>query len=315
MTQVFIVSILAFILSACFTKFAQILFGKYHSPIKEELKDTQAKKEGISHFGGIAFVLSFIISLLFLHGRDVRIIAILIPVVLFYLVGLMDDLKKIQDNSSDGLTSLRKLFLQALASLVAVITIVELGLTDTTIFNFDLGYFYYPLAVFVSLVFLNGVNITDGLDGLAIKTSIPVFIFFTIISLILGINSELVFSSSTIIIFSLLGFLWFNSKPATIFMGDGGSHAIGGLLAMFALITSSEVSSLVAAGVFIIELGTSFIQIFSIRVFKKKVFSIAPIHHAFEKKGIKEEKITERAQITSVICCALAAIMFLVYRG
>ena len=188
---------------------------------------------------------------------------------------------------------------------------------------FDIG-IWFPIAFLLYMViFVNAVNISDGLDGLATSVSLsPLFLVFTVaalfatstlitptqVSITMGSSNLVVVAGS--IIGSLLAFLWFNGYKATLFMGDLGSHAIGAFIGMSALLMKVEFIVALASGMLLLELASSFIQIISIRVFHKKVFLIAPIHHHFEQKGVHEGKIVTRFYIISLILTLLAMFFF-----
>lgn len=258
---------------------------RFTSPIKPELGE-HAKKAGTPAFGSIAIVFSLIISISLFLSKEQRDI-FLPAIIIFFLIGFIDDFLKVKRTSSDGLKSISKLILQSLGAIVISYLIREQGYY----INFN-SYIYYPLSVFLIIFFVNGVNITDGLDSLAVKSAIPPLVMIT-----------LCFSSlkavSLIVISVYVAFLFYNCPKASIFMGDGGSHILGATLASLALLSQRPIIVTISCGVFALELLSSFIQIFSIRVFKKKVFSIAPLHHALEKKGMNEEKICDRAACLS----------------
>ncbi|NCB01785.1 MAG: phospho-N-acetylmuramoyl-pentapeptide-transferase, partial [Spirochaetia bacterium] len=176
------------------------------------------------------------------------------------------------------------------------------------------------------VIFVNAVNISDGLDGLATSVSLsPLFLLFTVAALFA--SSTLIIPTQTIIapgamnlvivigsvIGSLLAFLWFNGYKATLFMGDIGSHAIGALIGMSALLMKVEFIVAVGSGMLLLSLLSSFIQIVSIRLFNKKVFLLAPLHHHYEQKGVQEGKIVTRFYIVSLIL-SLIAMLFFAYK-
>ncbi|MGH0052183.1 MAG: hypothetical protein ACQ5SW_02175, partial [Sphaerochaetaceae bacterium] len=153
---------------------------------------------------------------------------------------------------------------------------------DLLFLQLDFGFIYYLFALLYILYFVNAVNITDGLDALAAGSSLPILL------LILLLSQKQGGMASSALVGSLLAFLFFNLPPARYFMGDCGSHALGAYIAMSALLLGSELVLFLASGLFLLELASSLIQIISIRRFGRKVFSIAPLHHAYELKGVKE---------------------------
>lgn len=270
---------------------------KFTSPIKPELCEHMVKA-GTPAFGSVAIIISLIITFLFFYRTNEGLIAV-ITIVLFFLVGFIDDFLKVKRVSSDGLKSLTKLLLQIIAALIVSIIVRNYGYYTNT--N---KVIYYVLTTFYIVFIVNGVNITDGLDGLATKCSIAPFIVFAFC-----FNS--IRSISLIALASYIAFLYYNAPKASVFMGDAGSHMLGSILALIGLLSTKPFMMALSCGVFALELLSSFIQIFSIRVFKRKVFSIAPIHHALEKKGYKEEKICDRFACISFLFSILSVTLFL----
>lgn len=270
--------------------------GRFSSPIKEELGESQQKKKGVGHFGGIAFFISYLIaSSTLVYDKSLFILNL--AIVLFALIGFIDDVLKSRRRLSDGLRSLNKLALQLLASLVITILMVKEGYVEKNIFTilFIIVYIAY---------FVNAINITDGLDGLASCVSIPLL--------------ALIFLTSKryeylIFLYALMGFLFFNGGKAKIFMGDTGSHAIGAIVGVGAVLTGNIFTILIAAFIPFIELMSSFIQIIAIRGFGKKVFLIAPYHHHLEKKGVNEQVIVVRFALVTIFICSV--IFFIIDKG
>ncbi len=262
-------------------------------PMKAELEEHRAKA-GTPQLGGLALLPAFILgSVYFIEDRTVQIA--LISAVLFAFIGYADDLMKIHMHSSDGLKSLHKLLLQIIASCAISFLVREnAGLYDEIPASV-----YYPLSVVYISAIVNAVNIVDGLDSLCIKTCAPPLLMISIMLPAAG-------RAPMIMIAVLIAFLFFNSKKASIFMGDGGSHMVGGVMAAAALLSERPLVCLVAFALPVVEMLSSFIQIFSIRVFKRKVFLIAPLHHAFQKRGMEEEKICDRFLCVSAFFSLLA---------
>jgi phospho-N-acetylmuramoyl-pentapeptide-transferase len=303
-------------------------------PIKPELAQEQAGKAGTPSMGGISFLVGITISVLLLG--DITDEYTWIPLVgmwLFGIVGMIDDLLKIKRQNSDGLKSGQKLAMQVLcaATVISLMTLFS-DLQETLVTipwnpakSIDIGGWYRLAALVYMLYFVNAVNITDGLDGLAAGNAFPVVLMITVVSAIFGYGIYGDYIQPTVaaggvdlaivgaaVLGSLLAFLWFNTKPAQMFMGDCGSHAIGALIAISALLLKIELVVLVASGVFLIEFATSFIQILAIRTKGKKVFPIAPLHHVYERKGLSENKIVDRFRIVGYLCVVIASILFLV---
>ncbi|NCC11880.1 MAG: hypothetical protein EOM32_00760 [Spirochaetia bacterium] len=278
--------LLTFVLS----KVLLSLVGRSSVAIKPELRQVHASKQGTPVVGGVAFTLgTFAVTLSDPHLASPTVLYPLLGLMLFALVGFLDDRLKQTSSNGDGLPSLLKLALQVQAALLLLIILKQHGLIDTTLdlgfASLSLGPAYYLLALLYILYFVNAINITDGLDALAAGSSLPMLLLIILFSVQ---RSE---STSPALLGSLLAFLWFNRRPAKYFMGDCGSHALGGYLAISGLLLKAEVALFVASGLFLVELASSLIQIISIRRFGKKVFTIAPLHHAYELKGVKENRI------------------------
>lgn len=266
--------------------------NSFFSPIKPELEEHMAKA-GTPAFGSIGILFGFSIPLFFkMNSTHILFIS---GVFLFFFLGFMDDFLKVRRHSSDGLPSLAKLAGQIVISLFLAILIKRY----LNIYEDTPAFLYYPAVVFYITLIVNAVNITDGLDTLAVKTALPPLFLFS-----LFLPEPFIFA------FSLIAFLFYNAKPARTFMGDGGSHIIGVVLSLSALISGYPILMLIALLPFLAELLSSFIQIFSIRVFKRKVFPIAPFHHALEKSGISESRIADSFLVSSLFFSLICGIVF-----
>jgi len=276
--------------------------------IKDELLATQKGKGGTPVVGGIAFGLSTLITGLFDPSRGDPLVSIpLTAMLIFGLIGLLDDRVKARSASSDGLASLTKLALQLVGGAGVLFLLSRSSYSDSSIalfgYTMKAGWGYYPLALCYLLFFVNAVNITDGLDSLAAGSSIPLLLLIAAITLKRGAVP------STALLGAVSVFLVFNAHPARYFMGDAGSHILGAYIAVEALLLKSELLILLAAGLFLVELATSLIQIISIRRFGHKIFTIAPLHHAYELKGVGERTIVRRFILASWVCGALSLII------
>ncbi|NCC64214.1 MAG: phospho-N-acetylmuramoyl-pentapeptide-transferase [Spirochaetia bacterium] len=297
-------AVCSFLLTFLISKVLLSICTKSKVAIKPELAHNHAAKQGTPVVGGLAFSIGFILTNLMTSDlRDYFVLLPMIALTLFLLVGFLDDLQKQKTKNGDGLSSRAKLLLQFSSAVVIVLLAKHLSVLDTHITFFkgswDLGYMYFVFAVFYLLYFVNAVNITDGLDALASGASLPVLLLLVLLSQRFGFA----------MIGSLLAFLYFNRSPAKYFMGDAGSHALGGYIGICALLINAELVFVVASGLFLLELSSSLIQIISIRGFQKKVFTIAPLHHAYEMKGIKEEKIVASCIAASWLFASLALLI------
>lgn len=308
-----------------------IIFGCILIPILKRLKVRQnlsdylseqhKEKSGVPTMGGLIFIIPTIITILVLLVLKKMSFTENLFIVLFVffgyaLVGFLDDYLIIKRKNNKGLTQLQKLFGQLVIALVffyifinsghePVVTISTLGI------SLDLGWFYGIFVLFVLLASSNAVNLTDGLDGLAGGLSVIAFLTFALIAW----NSKNVYGNEDVAIFcfilvgSLLAFLFFNTHPAKVIMGDTGSLCLGATMASIAIITNHELTLVVVAGVFVIETLSSIIQTISVMYRGKKVFLMTPLHHHFERLGWKENDIVKTFWVAGLIL-SMAAIVF-----
>jgi phospho-N-acetylmuramoyl-pentapeptide-transferase len=272
--------------------------------------------------GGIVFISSSIIAILFATRlSNPYVIGALLVLVLFCYIGARDDIAKITSNSnSEGLSPKQKLLYQVIASFIAVEALVMAG-HSTAFFVpfikhplFNMGVFALFFWILVIVSSSNAVNLTDGLDGLATVPSIFALMSLSIIVYIGGhailsnyllvpkimLGGELTVVGASII-GSLIAFLWYNSHPAQIFMGDSGSLALGGIIGYLAIVAKSEVLLILIGLIFVIETVSVILQVGSYKYRKKRVFLMAPIHHHFEQKGWAENKIIVRFWIIALM--------------
>jgi phospho-N-acetylmuramoyl-pentapeptide-transferase len=256
---------------------------------------------------------------------DPRVWIFLLCINLFGGIGFLDDWQKITHHK--GISSSQKFMLQWIAAGISAVLLYFYATSDTAIvfpffknFHPDLGYFIIPWSMFVIVSTSNAVNLTDGLDGLAIGSLLPNFALFSIIAYFAGhalfaFYLHIPFAGcaevaiiGSILIGASIGFLWYNTYPAQIFMGDVGSLSLGAGLALIALMTKQELLLALAGGLFVAETVSVIAQVASIRHFGKRLFKMAPIHHHFELLGWHESKITVRFNIITSVLCLLALI-------
>ncbi len=314
---------------------------KFHQkkgqPIREDGPESHLiTKVGTPTMGGFMILLALLIAtLLWADLRNGYIWAALGVTVGYGLIGFIDDYIKVTRQHSNGLPGKLKLLLQifiATAAVVWVMSITRENLaTSLTIpffkdVLFDLGWFFIPFAVFVIVGASNSVNLTDGLDGLAIG---PVMIAAGVFVLIAYVVGNLVFSNYLhlsyvpgagelsvfcgALVGAGLGFLWYNAPPAMVFMGDTGSLSMGGALGVVSVITKHELVLAIVGGLFVLETVSVIIQVVSFKLTGKRVFQMAPLHHHFEKKGWAEPTIVIRFWIIATIL-ALAGLVTLKLR-
>lgn len=263
------------------------------------------KKEGTPTMGGFIFIISTILSLIFLwlYG-SIEITSNVIIVIFVFLsyaaLGFVDDFLKVKYKNNKGLSRLFKLLIQTLIALVFFYIFVRNGGEPTIEISFlninvNLGWTYGLFILFLLVGTSNAVNLTDGLDGLAGGLSAISFFAYGLIawstSWLIGYSEIAIFCF--ILVGALLGFLVFNTHKAKVFMGDTGSMALGATLAAIAILTRHEISLAVIGGVFVVETLSTLIQIIAIRKFKRRVFKKAPLHHHFEELGWEENDIVK----------------------
>lgn len=276
--------------------------------IREVGPKSHYSKAGTPTMGGIIFMIAtLILSLVFLDFNLQNAILI-ISMLGFGAIGFIDDFRKLVLKQSEGLSPKGKLVLQfALAVIITVMAFIndkdsiELFRIPFTNFDLKLGILGIPLMIFIIVGTTNATNLTDGLDGLLASVSVPVFITLAIIGK--DTDSGLF---SYIMMGTLLGFLFFNSNPASVFMGDTGSMAIGGAVVALSIVLRIPIYLIIFGGIYVMETLSVIIQVLSYRHRnKKRVFLMTPIHHHFELKGYKEAKIVVSFTVVSVILCMI----------
>ncbi|MDU5149270.1 phospho-N-acetylmuramoyl-pentapeptide-transferase [uncultured Anaerococcus sp.] len=280
--------------------------------IGQNIRDVGPKshysKAGTPTMGGIIFMIAtLILSLVFLD-LNLQNAILIISMLGFGTIGFIDDFRKLVLKQSEGLSPKGKLVLQfALAVIITVMAFIndkdsiELFRIPFTNFDLKLGILGIPLMIFIIVGTTNATNLTDGLDGLLASVSVPVFITLAIIGK--GTDNELF---SYIMMGTLLGFLFFNSNPASVFMGDTGSMAIGGAVVALSIVLRIPIYLIIFGGIYVMETLSVIIQVLSYRHRnKKRVFLMTPIHHHFELKGYKEAKIVVSFTVVSVILCMI----------
>ncbi len=295
--------------------------------IRDDGPATHSVKAGTPTMGGTLIILALFLSTLLLADiANPYILLALFVTVGFGVIGFVDDFLKLKRRSSKGLSARTKLLLQfAVAFVVSLLLYLyprfstELGIPFVKTIRPDLGIWYIPFAMLVIVGASNAVNLTDGLDGLAIG---PVMIGagtyaliayvtghlklaeYLQIPYVAGVGEVSVFCAA--VVAAGLGFLWFNAYPAQMFMGDVGSLALGAALGIVALMTKNEILLVIVGGVFVLEALSVIFQVVSFKFRRKRVFLMAPIHHHYELKGWPEPQIIVRFWIISFICAVVA---------
>lgn len=294
--------------------------------VRDDGPKSHLKKSGTPTMGGLLILMSVTLStLLWSDLANPYVWLVLGVMCTFGFIGWLDDYKKIKEANSKGLSERAKMLLQTLFGGAAIIIVFYVLKLDTMVYipffrsaTFDLGYLYVLLAWFVVVGTSNSVNLTDGLDGLAIGPIISTSATFAILAYLAG-NSVLAHylyipyvkgaGELAILCVSIfcagMGFLWFNTYPAQVFMGDVGALALGAAIGMTAIITKNELLLIVIGGVFVVEAISVITQRISYKTTRKRVFKMAPIHHHFELSGWAEPQITVRFWIISVVLAML----------
>jgi phospho-N-acetylmuramoyl-pentapeptide-transferase len=287
-------------------------FGQH---IREEGPEGHHGKAGTPTMGGLVLFLAVAVPFLILSDYRAASLAVFGTALASAALGFADDWIKLKKKRSLGVSARTKLLVQAATAIglwLVVTQYVELEPTLRLRFvdsSIDLG-LGYPVLIFLVLAgATNGVNLTDGLDGLAAGCAAIVLLAFTAMTFITQGQQDLALLCACLV-GACVGFLWFNSFPASVFMGDTGSLGLGGAIAAVAVLTKTEILLLVIGGIFVIEALSVAIQVFAFQRFRKRVFLMAPIHHHFELMAWSETKIILRFWIVAAICSAIGFTLY-----
>lgn len=302
---------------------------QYGQIIRTDGPATHLQKKNTPTMGGLLVNFSILVSvLLWCDLKNSFVIVSTLVMAGFSLIGFVDDYIKIIRKNSNGFRGHYKIVLEVAISLAAALYFYGNGQLDTNLYfpffkgvSFDIGVFYLFFAVFIIAGSANAVNITDGLDGLVTVPAITSFFSFGILSYAAG---NAVIANYLMVTFvpgvgelsvvcgamigALIAFLWYNTHPAEIFMGDVGALGIGALLGMVALATKNEILLGLIGGIFVLETVSVIIQVLSFKMTGRRVFQMAPLHHHFELKGWKESKIIVRFWIVAFILALLSLV-------
>ena len=288
---------------------------EFGQQIREEGPAGHHGKAGTPTMGGLAIFIAIAVPFLILSEYRAASLAVLGTALAMAALGFADDIIKLRRRRSLGVSGKTKLLVQALTAIVLWIVVKEyVGIQDTLDLrvidaSVDLGV-AYPVLIFLVLAgATNGVNLTDGLDGLAAGCAAIVLLTYTVITFITRGQQDLALLSACLV-GACVGFLWFNSFPASVFMGDTGSLGLGGAIAALAVMTKTEILLIVIGGIFVIEALSVAIQVFAFQRFRRRVFLMAPIHHHFELAGWSETKIILRFWIIAAICAAIGFTLY-----
>ena len=304
--------LIAFAVSVALSPFVIPFLRKLKVGQTERAEGVQShlKKAGTPTMGGTIILISVLVTCLFFVGRYPRIIPVLFLTLGFGIIGFLDDYLKVVLKRSDGLLPKQKMFCQLAVTTVFVIYMIlkdESGLTMVLPFTdyvLDIKWITVPLAYFAIIGTDNGVNFTDGLDGLCTSVTIIVATFFTVVAM--TTVSEIVPITGAVV-GALLGFLLFNVYPAQVFMGDTGSLALGGFVASTALVLQNPLIILLVGFIYLIEVISVMIQVvYFKKTHGKRFFRMAPIHHHFELGGWSETRVVAVFTTVTALLCLIA---------
>ncbi len=299
-------------------KFIEFLRDReFGQQIREEGPAGHAAKAGTPTMGGLLIMVSVVVPFLILGQFDTETLAVVGTMLASATLGFADDWMKITRRRSLGLSGKTKIGAQLLIAVGLWYVATHTGhphLSDTVRFRIsdasvNIGY-AYPVLIFLVLAgATNGVNLTDGLDGLAAGCAAIVLLAYTAMTFITTGQDDLALVCSCLV-GACVGFLWFNSFPAAIFMGDTGSLGLGGAIAALAVMTKTEVLLLITGGIFVIEALSVLIQVIAFQRFRRRVFLMAPVHHHFELMAWSETKIILRFWIIAAISAAIGFTLY-----
>ena len=311
--SVFMPVIISFLISVVFCPILipflrKLKFGQTE---REEGPQSHLKKNGTPTMGGLVILASILLTSLIYIGKFTEILPVLFMTLGFGLIGFLDDYIKVVKKRSLGLTPLQKMALQFVVTGVFIYYYFKIAGLDTSIkIPFVSGDgFVMPTWLFIIFVFIvvlgtvNGVNFTDGLDGLASGVTVIVATFFTIAALSLNPSMTPITGA---VVGSLLGFLLFNTYPARVFMGDTGSLALGGFVSSTALMLHMPLFIVIIGLIYLVEVLSVILQVGYFKLTHgKRIFKMAPIHHHFELSGLQGIKVVELFTIATAVLCLL----------
>lgn len=309
--------LLSFLLTIFITKKIILISKKRNSvQIEREYLQNHVNKKGTPTMGGIAIVLSSVITFFivnFMEPVNYGVLAIILGFIGFFLIGFVDDYLKVKIKSYDGLKAGIRILLEIVVSIYVILVLKVGGFTINRLYLpilksfMNTAYLFLPFFLIVIIGSANAINLSDGLDGLASGLSMIALTPFILISLINGNYQLTIFLVA--VVGSLLGFLIFNFHPAKIFMGDCGSLALGALLGISSIVLDSEIILVIAGILFVLEAFSVIIQVLYYKLTHKRIFLMAPLHHHFEKKGWQEWKVVMMFYLIGCFASLMAIII------
>ena len=281
---------------------------KFGQTVRDDGPQTHLQKTGTPTMGGLAFLAAFVLSAIFMTPTH-ETIAVILVTIGFGLIGFIDDYIKVVKKRSLGLKPMQKK-IRHLNICVLIMDYMNKSGVGTEIYipftggkTWDLGILFIPFCIIAVLATVNGVNLTDGLDGLADGVTLIVCVFFTMCAYAAGNG---IVTAGGAMIGGLLAFLIFNAYPAKVFMGDTGSLALGGFIVACAFILKMPLFILIAGIIYVVETLSVAIQVTVYKKTKKRVFKMAPLHHHFELSGWSETKVVTLFYVITAIACLVA---------
>ncbi len=299
--------------------------NKIGQQIRADGPQRHLQKQGTPTMGGVVILIAVVATSLLLGGTNPSLLVAIFATVLTGLLGFLDDFESVAKKRSLGLTPIAKLIGQGVIVVVFILLAVnvvgvspkvsffglfdiDLGVLTTTVAGVQIPWLYLIFIYILMAGFSNAVNLNDGLDGLCGGCSAVALGVMGMVAYASGDLGLSVFAFACV--GACIGFLWFNCYPASIFMGDTGSLALGTALAALAALTKTELTSVIIGGIFVIEAMSVLIQVVSFKTTGKRVFLMAPLHHHFEKLGWAETKVVTRFWIISAGLAALGFALF-----
>ena len=298
-------------------KFIEYLrLKEFGQNIREESPEEHHEKAGTPTMGGLIVFVAISVPYLVLSDLSAQSLAVFGVALGCAAIGFADDYVKIAKRRSLGISARTKLFCQVLLALglwyiadheVGLASTIELRISDAQLDIPDLA---YPVLIFLVIAGAsNGVNLTDGLDGLAAGCCAIVLLSYTAITFVTNDQTDLSLLSACLV-GACIGFLWFNSFPASIFMGDTGSLGLGGAIGALAVMTQTEVLLIIIGGIFVFEALSVAVQVLAFKLFRRRVLLMAPVHHHFELLAWSETKIMLRFWIIAAVCSGIGFTLY-----
>jgi phospho-N-acetylmuramoyl-pentapeptide-transferase len=316
--------------------------GKFLIPILIKLKYGQTildigpnwhkNKQGTPTMGGIMFIVGVVVAVIIgmitlliadetksFKVYNVRLIAGLVMALLYGALGFADDYVKVCKKRNLGLTAKQKMLFQILIAVIYFVTLYSMGDRQTAIYfpfigSVDFGFLYYPFGIFVIVGFVNAVNLTDGIDGLAASVTFVAALGMMLVSTILHIYSMDILAGA--LAGGCLGFLIYNFHPAKVFMGDTGSMFLGGCIVALAFGLGQPLLLVFCGIIYLVEAASVMIQVLYFKATHgKRIFKMSPIHHHYEMSGWSEEKIVLVFSSITLLGCALAVVSAVLMRN